>query len=51
MPQFNENHEIQLFSSAADARKRSAKCAIAHEQADDKAAVVVLDSCEAKNKR
>jgi len=49
MPQLNENHEIQLFCSAADARKRSAKCAIAHGQTDDKADVVLLDSCEAKN--
>jgi hypothetical protein len=34
----------ELFDSAADARKRSAKCAIAHEQADDKADVVLSDS-------
>jgi len=50
MPQFNENHEIQLFSSVADARKRSAKCAIAHEQADDKAGAALLGSCEAKKR-
>jgi hypothetical protein len=31
-----------LFSSAADARKRPAKCASAHKQADDKADVVLL---------
>ena len=30
-----------MLSSAADARKRSAKCAVAHEQADDKADVVL----------
>jgi hypothetical protein len=59
MPQFNENHEIQLFSRVADARvncrqkcptKMSAKCAIAHEQADDKADAALLDSCEAKKR-
>ena len=33
-----------MLSSAADARKRPAKCAMAHEQADDKADVVLLDS-------
>ncbi len=54
MPQCNENHEIQLFSSAAyaaaaDARKRSAKCAIAHKQTNDKADAALLNSCEAKN--
>ena len=38
--------KTQLFSSAADARKRPAKCAIAHEPTDDKADVVLLDSCE-----
>jgi hypothetical protein len=56
MPQCNENHEIQLFSSAAyaaavDARKRSAKCAIAHKQADDKADAALLNSCEAENNK
>ncbi|MHB1015039.1 MAG: hypothetical protein ACYC2W_07150 [Desulfurivibrionaceae bacterium] len=49
MPELAENHEIQLFSNAAEARKRHAKCAIAHKQADDKADVVLLDSYEAKN--
>ena len=32
-----------MFSSAADARKRPAKCAVAHEQADDEADAVLLD--------
>ena len=32
----------ELSSSATDARKRSAKCASAHEQADDKADAVLL---------
>ena len=31
MQKLNENHGMQLFSSATDARKRSAKCAIAQE--------------------
>jgi len=31
------------FSSAADATKRPAKCAIAHEPTDDKADVVLLN--------
>jgi len=44
MPEWKKNHGMKLFSSAADARKRSAKCAIAHEQADDKADVMLLDS-------
>jgi hypothetical protein len=35
---------MKLFSSAADARQRSAKCAIAHEQADNKADAVLLGS-------
>jgi len=43
MPEWKKNHGMKLFSSAADARKRSAKCAIAHEQADDKADVVLLN--------
>jgi hypothetical protein len=33
-----------MFSTAADARKRPAKCAIAHEQADDKVKAVLLNS-------
>ena len=36
------NREQKPLSSAADARKRSAKCASAHEQADDNADVVLL---------
>jgi hypothetical protein len=39
---------MQMFSSAADARKRSAKCAIAQEQADDKADAVLLNICKKK---
>jgi hypothetical protein len=35
----------QPFSSAADARKRPAKCASAHELADDKTDVVLLNGC------
>ena len=38
-----------MFSSAADARKRPAKCAIAHEQVDDKADVVLLDIYKNRN--
>ena len=33
---------MKLFSSATDAQKRSAKCAIAPEQADAKADAVLL---------
>jgi len=39
------NPERQLFSSAADARKRPAKCAVAHKQTDDKADAVLRNSC------
>jgi len=49
MSEFKENHGMHMFSSATDARKKPAKCAIAHEQADDKADVALQDICEGKN--
>jgi hypothetical protein len=36
------NEQQRRFAAAADARKRPAKCAIAHEPTDDKADVVLL---------
>ncbi|OGQ85753.1 MAG: hypothetical protein A2512_11375 [Deltaproteobacteria bacterium RIFOXYD12_FULL_56_24] len=40
--QNSDTQNQKPFSSAADARKRPAKCAVAHEQADDKADAVLL---------
>ena len=43
MPAKHINQEMCMFCSATDARKRAAKCAIAQEQSDDKADVVLLN--------